>query len=75
MSIVGTMMSRAFLHHSCGYPHRACLLQGNVVTKAGAEPAAGVAAPGGANPVTGKGTAEGGSTLTGHAEPAGEPAK
>lgn len=50
-------------------------LQGNVVTKAGAVPAAGVAGPGAANPLTEGGAAEATTTSTDHAEPAGDPAK
>ena len=45
-------------------------MQGNVVTKAGAVPAAGIAGPGAANPLTGKGAEEGANTFVPHDEPA-----
>ena len=63
-SVAAYLMSIACMH-----------LQGNVVTKAGAVPAAGVAAPGDANPLTGTGAAESTTTTADHAEPADEPAK
>ena len=45
-------------------------VQGNVVTKAGGVPAAGIAGPGAGNPLTGSGAEEGTNKFVPHDEPA-----